>query len=139
MKRLIINPSNKKGIIAEIIGENGIRIQKRKTDMIPVNVFIKGKDYTVVANCTLTGEPVLIECIDGKIQEQDLTIIERKEENDKEKTNEEESGASGPESGDPGTNDESGDKGNPESGASGDDQSGANPDAVPEASGASGA
>lgn len=84
MKKLILNPKNQKGIIAELIGENGIRIQKRRSDNFPINIFIKGLDYTVVANCTLTGEPVMIECIDGKIQLEDLIIEERKDENDKE-------------------------------------------------------
>lgn len=79
MKKLILNPKNKKGIIAELIGENGIRIQKRRSDNFPINVFIKGKDYTVVANCTLTGDPVLIECIDGKIQLENLLIEERQD------------------------------------------------------------
>ena len=79
MKKLILNPKNKKGIIAELVGENGIRIQKRRSDNFPINVFIKGKDYTVVASCTLTGDPVLIECIDGKIQLENLIIEERQD------------------------------------------------------------
>lgn len=77
MKRFIINPKNKKGIIAEIVGANGLRIQKRRSDNHPINIFIKGSDYDVVANCTLTGEPVAIECIDGKIVTEDLLIEER--------------------------------------------------------------
>lgn len=97
MKRLILNPKNKKGIIAELIGENGIRIQKRRSDNFPINVFIKGKDYTVVANCTLTGDPVLIECIDGKIQ-LDSLIIEERQDNGEEITP---TGQTGPEGGNP--------------------------------------
>lgn len=95
MKKLILNPKNKKGIIAELVGVNGIRIQKRRSDNFPVNVFIKGNDYTVVANCTLTGEPVLIECIDGKIQTEDL-IIEERQDNGEENQQTGPSGSSGP-------------------------------------------
>ena len=94
MKRLILNPKNKKGIIAELIGENGLRIEKRRSDNFPINVFIKGKDYTVVANCTLTGDPVLIECVDGKIQLEELLIEERQDNGEEIKP----TGETGPES-----------------------------------------
>lgn len=88
MKRFIINPKNKKGIIAEIVGENGLRIQKRRSDNHPINIFIKGSDYDVVANCTLTGEPVAIECVDGKIATEDL-LIEERNDNGEENNNQE--------------------------------------------------
>lgn len=95
MKKFIINPKNKKGIIAELVGENGLRIQKRKTDNHPVNIFIKGKDYDVVANCTLTGEPVHIECVGGKIVTEDLLIEERNDDGQENNQPSNESGASG--------------------------------------------
>ena len=136
MKRFILNPKNKKGIIAEIVGTNGLRIQKRKTDHYPINVFIKGDNFDVVANCTLTGEPVLIECIDGKIVEQDLLIEERqdngeednKKRNDDDNSNDNQSDGSNSDndsgtggtgsSGSEQTGDES--KGDPEKAGSGD-------------------
>lgn len=138
MKKLILNPKNKKGIIAELIGENGIRIQKRRSDNFPINIFVKGLDYTVVANCTLTGDPVLIECIDGKIQLEDL-LIEERQDDGKEKDNNEgkdgkDNGAGAnadPKDGNPKDGAEAGAIGAGEGGAAGgaDDNTGAGADA----------
>ena len=77
MPKFILNPKNKKGIIAEIVGENMLRIQKRKTDHFPINIVITGKNYDVVATDTLSGDPVYIECVDGKIKTDSLLIEER--------------------------------------------------------------
>lgn len=88
MKRFILNKKNKKGIIAEIIGDNMLKIEKRKIDKHPINIVIRGQNYDVVANDTLTGEAEHIECIDGKINTANLLIVERKdkeEEDGKEK------------------------------------------------------
>lgn len=89
MKRFIVNKTNKKGIIAEIVGENMLRIQKRKSDTHPINIVIRGENYDVVANDTLSGEPEHIECIDGKINTDDLMIVEREDTKDGEQVEEE--------------------------------------------------
>lgn len=89
MKRFIVNKTNKKGIIAEIVGENMLRIQKRKSDTHPINIVISGENYDVVANDTLSGEAQHIECIDGKINIDDLLIVEREDTTDGEQVEEE--------------------------------------------------
>ncbi len=84
MPKFIINPKNKKGIIAEIVGENMLRILKRKNDNFPINIVIRGNDYDVVATDTLSGDPVHIECVDGKIKTEGLLIEERNKDGEKE-------------------------------------------------------
>jgi hypothetical protein len=84
MPKFIINPKNKKGIIAEIVGEKMLRIVKRKNDNFPINIIIQGENYDVVATDTLSGDPVHIECIDGKIKTEDLLIEERNKDGEKE-------------------------------------------------------
>lgn len=84
MKRLIVNPAKEEEFIAEIIGQNAISIEKRKTDIHPLKFLIKGENWDVVANGSLTGTPIHIECVDGKITEEDLTIVERKDDGEKE-------------------------------------------------------
>jgi hypothetical protein len=79
MKKFIVNQKNKKGIIAEIVGTNMLRIQKRKADKFPINIVIRGDNYDVVASDTLSGESEHIECVDGKINTDKLLIIERED------------------------------------------------------------
>lgn len=92
-QRFIVNPKNEKGIIAEIIGKNMLRIIKRRSDHNPISVIIKGNDYDVVTNCTLTGDPIYIDCVNGQIVEKDLKIIEKEHEDGKENKND---GPTGP-------------------------------------------
>lgn len=84
MPKFIINPKNKKGIIAEIVGDNMLRIMKNKGKEFPLTVVIRGKDYDVVATDTLSGDPVHIECVNGKINTSELLIEERTKDGEKE-------------------------------------------------------
>lgn len=84
MPKFIINPKNKKGIIAEIVGDNMLRILKRKNDNFPINIVVRGADYDVIATDTLSGDPVHIECVDGKIKTDSLLIEERNKDGEKE-------------------------------------------------------
>lgn len=95
MAKFIVNPKNPKGIIAELIGEGMIKIIKRRSDYHPIQVIMKGTDWDAVVNCTLTGEPVYINCVGGKIDTSNLTIIEKESEDGKEIKGQ---GASGAES-----------------------------------------
>lgn len=101
MKRLIVNPAKEDEFIAEIVSPNAISIEKRKTDIHPLKFLIKGSDWDVVANGSLTGTPIHIECVDGKINEEDLTIIERNDDGTKPEEKEDTNG-NGTDGDDPG-------------------------------------
>lgn len=83
MKRFIVNPDNNEELIAEIVGPSSISIVKRLTDKNPVKVLIKGQNWDVAASGTLSGKTFLIECVDGKINEEDLSIAERNDDGTK--------------------------------------------------------
>lgn len=73
MSQHIICSKDKKCIIAEVIG-NMLRIQKRKNDFNPFVMTLTGKDWDVNISCTGCGEVHHIECVNGKINLEDLVL-----------------------------------------------------------------
>ena len=66
------------GIHAELVGENLLQIQKRKTDKHPLLLKLTGSSFDLISSCTLCGTEQLIEVVDGKINMDDVKVIEVK-------------------------------------------------------------
>lgn len=79
MSEFIICNKDKKWPIAEKVGDSMLRIVKRKNDYHPFAMVLKGKDWDAIISCTNCSEPHHIECVDGKINTEGLTIKSKEE------------------------------------------------------------